>query len=281
MGDFVTQGASNETLTYGAVTATSKGTVVTASATANTKGAWAELDSAISDDAMGISVTMTHQANDVSPFVEHLVDIGIGGSGNEEVIIPNISFNITPNHDTERMSKYYFPIKIPAGTRVAARCQQGSTTQDVVLVSIEAGTPAFTNITLSDEIVAIGADTSASNGTPVDPGSTNNTKGAWTELVASSSVDVRSTMLVAGVNGNTSQRSQGILVDLGVGGSGNEEVIQSNMVGVVHNNEWVDLNYTFTSVSIPSGTRIAIRSQTTDASNVTDRVLDFILYGST
>ena len=43
MADFPLYGAGSEILSYGADTSTSEGTKVTASVTANTKGAWAEL----------------------------------------------------------------------------------------------------------------------------------------------------------------------------------------------------------------------------------------------
>jgi hypothetical protein len=279
MADFQIIGASNESVNHGADTATSKGTPVTASATANTKGSWVELVASTSHESHGLSVSVSSTA-DVTGIEEWLIDIGIGGAGSEQVIINNIYFTATSNFDLDKFEKFYFPIEVSSGTRISVRCQQGSINQNPVEISVQTAMPAFTNPSLYNEIVSIGADLATSGGVTTDPGGTSNTKGAWTEMTASSSEFLKGVMFIVGVDANAAQRSQSILVDLGIGGSGSEVVILSNLTGAVSTDEFVALNNSFYSVSIPSGTRISVRHQTTDASNAADRTLDFILYGA-
>ena len=81
-------------------------------ATINTKGSWAELDSSTEDD---INYNGTAR--------RWFLDIGVGAASSERVIMSNLIFSTQawaafPNPITMRL-----PCNIPAGTRVAARCQ--------------------------------------------------------------------------------------------------------------------------------------------------------------
>lgn len=105
--------------TYGAVTASSEGTAVTASASTNTKGSWVELtaSASISSEWCVLSVL-----NDGTNGKNNLIDIGIGGSGSEQIIVPNLYM---PAGQTYQLTggKCSFPLHIPAGSRIAARAQ--------------------------------------------------------------------------------------------------------------------------------------------------------------
>ena len=103
--------------TVGASAATSSGTTVTASGTANAKGTWVELDASTAADACWITVLVGPNG-----FTgRFLVDVGLGAGGAEAVLLPDLHFdgNATGNHP----AAYRFPVAIPAGSRVSARCQ--------------------------------------------------------------------------------------------------------------------------------------------------------------
>jgi hypothetical protein len=106
--------------TYGTSSAASKGTAVTASATANTKGAWVEIVASTSMESQWAVLSIL---NDGTPGKYNLVDIAIGASGQEQVIVPNL---FVPGVQTSQLTacgKVAIPLNIPAGVRIAARAQ--------------------------------------------------------------------------------------------------------------------------------------------------------------
>lgn len=109
--------------TYGDNTTDSGGSSVDSGAVANTKGSWAEITSATTEDVKGLFFCISNGGNIRENYKKQwLMDIGIGGAGSEEVIIPNIPLtsnsyadNITPNNTP------IFGVSIPTGTRLVAR----------------------------------------------------------------------------------------------------------------------------------------------------------------
>ena len=99
-------------------TSTSLGTAVTPSATANIKGSYIQLTAATNRDYIGIFGVQGGGSSGFSDW--YMMDIAVGASGSELAIVPNFWG-----------SSYYYaaspilflPIPIPAGTRIAARCQ--------------------------------------------------------------------------------------------------------------------------------------------------------------
>lgn len=116
-----------------------RGVAVNAGASANTKGAWAEITSSTADFIKGLLVQIDENANTILTTGQFLIDIGIGGAGSEVVIIPNIP---AATHSTDDFIAYshtdFYPIEIPPGTRIAARCQSSITdaTDRVIGVSL-------------------------------------------------------------------------------------------------------------------------------------------------
>lgn len=89
---------------------------------------------------------------------------------------------------------------------------------------------------------------------------TIHTKGAWTELIASTTAD-SDTLTLFVVNSQSGVATQG-LIDIGVGSAGNEVVVVGNAVGGQINNQAsiqkVDQCF---PVFIPKGSRVAARIQ--------------------
>lgn len=103
--------------------ATSKCPIVDPGAVANTKGAWTELTSSAPFQSSGILLTIQPNANYVANTAS-LFDIGIGAAGSEQILLPDIAYNTTGYGWSYR---YFLPLAIPAGVRVAARAQSAST----------------------------------------------------------------------------------------------------------------------------------------------------------
>jgi len=101
---------------WGVNLATSAGVAVTASGSANTKGAYAELIA-----ATGLTSRWVILGIGIGTVADMAVDIAIGAGGSEVIVLPN--FNLT----NENVAPYLvLPWTIPKGTRLAARCAASS-----------------------------------------------------------------------------------------------------------------------------------------------------------
>ena len=110
---------------------TTKGVSVDPGATVNTKGAWAEITASTPNDfsALAVSISNNNVASGQTPQVMgHLVDVGIGAAGSEEVIAKNMPLH-TNTSNSPGLSKFgrqfviNTRIPIPSGTRIAVRAQ--------------------------------------------------------------------------------------------------------------------------------------------------------------
>lgn len=109
----------------GFVSGSTTGTTVTASASTNTKGSYAQLVASTTRDYIGLFGAF--DTGGTTTAHHNLLDIAIGASGSEQVIIPNfpavssaqgLSANLFSPENIP-----FTPILIPAGTRIAARMQ--------------------------------------------------------------------------------------------------------------------------------------------------------------
>ncbi len=106
-------------------------------------------------------------------------------------------------------------------------------------------------------------DTAASKGQQITSGGTANTKGSWTEMIASTSFDYEKLVL------NLSSFSGEHLIDIGIGAAASETVIIPNILfavlGVVTGriSDYIEI-----PISIPAGTRISVRSQADGVSKI-------------
>jgi hypothetical protein len=111
------------------------------------------------------------------------------------------------------------------------------------------------------------ANFNTSTGANVTASSTINTKGAWAEVISSTST--ATTCLSVVVTGlNTSTVAVAALVDIGIGASGSESAIAENIaVSSVGQGFTTSEGVHFIiPVSVPSGSRIAVRAQSSVAS---------------
>ena len=259
----------------GETTASSDGTTLTAG-TANTKGSYSEVEASISRNYESCIVCLAKS----SVAADFLVDIAIGASGVEQVIIPNLRL------DSRKVlggwaAIYTFPIRLPQGQRLSARVQSStaSATCSVLVVGLARGFPAAKGFSRA---IAIGANGATSRGTGVDAGATANTKGSYAELSSSTPAAIAGLVAAIGNNADTGRvaGSASFLFDIAIGASGVEQVLVPNlMLSCDSNSDTVKPpTIGFLPVEIPISTRVTARSQCTDNA-AGDRTFDLTLYG--
>lgn len=236
--------------TVGADTSTSKGTVLSTS--------YAELVAATVRDWSGFILYLSGSNQSA------IANVAIGASGSEQVIVE--SFHL-PSRRANTLSPHYIPIAIPAGSRIAC------------LGNLFAGDAAISGFSGGfNDLQGFSFGTSHSS-VSVDPGAVAHTKGAWVEIVASTTVEYKAVMLVLDNLADGTRAVTQALADLAIGASGSEQTIIDNFR--VTSESGADLvepgAYTF-PIFIPAGSRIAVRAQS-DSSVSGDREFGLGLVG--
>lgn len=273
MGDFPMLGGQR-TENAGAVASASRGTVVTAGGSAHTKGSYSELIASIAFPAKGILVML----QELSAGNDYLIDIAIGAASSEVVICPNL-IGGAGTGSISYGAIYYFPIAIPDGTRISARCQATNASVSARVSCILFGKGFMPSEPLS-LVEAHGAAVADSGGVSIDPGGTANTKGSYTEIVASTTYPIKALIIGVGNQANNVRSSQSWLVDIAIGAAGSEQVVIPNYAINCSTSPDTVLPQTspLLPVDIPAGTRLSARAQS-DGIDATDRLFDLILYG--
>lgn len=119
--------------TYGFSSSSNNGVAVDPGSTTNTKGAYAQISASLTYDIAGFFMGFDgrNKTAGTAGRVKMLMDVAVGASGSEKVILPNFV----------RMNDYgsgwglhypdaspYIPVPIKAGTRVAVRAQADQNT---------------------------------------------------------------------------------------------------------------------------------------------------------
>lgn len=267
MADFASGGATRFK-EYGVDTSTSLATTITAG-TSYAKGSYVELTSSTDFDAQGIIVCI----GKADASSRYLVDVAIGGSGSETVIIPDL---IARAHGNKQIvAQMFFPVSIPAGTRISARCS-AFTNSSTIRISVILVGGGFSNYPVYSGVEAIGLQGDVDGTYYQTSGTAANTKSPWQEMKSSVDHDIKAVLLAH-------THYAGYLVpsfvyDIGIGAGGSEQVLIPNIVSPMD----VDMN-SYTSYcgplpcSIPAGTRVAARAQTQTPNSVNYWVI--MLYG--
>lgn len=131
-------------VTYGANTSATSGVSVDPGALADTKGAYAEITSATSQEhtrwAYGVA-----RHNLFPTFGSWRMDIATGAAGNETVIVGDILLQQADIGDVILPGSQYFDVTVASGTRVAVRAQSSITNStgrllSVILIGMDAPT---------------------------------------------------------------------------------------------------------------------------------------------
>lgn len=117
--------------TYGAVTATSRGTALATPGGNNAKGAWTELSAAVTETIYGVGVGPAGNWLPGFGTIGFFYDIGVGSAGNEVVVVPDMTFwtfsseIVGEDWPAGRFAPLMRPIA--AGERLVARQQTQNT----------------------------------------------------------------------------------------------------------------------------------------------------------
>lgn len=237
-------------------------TTVTASATPHTKGNYAQLVASTNFDVDFIHLYVSAialSANDKRA----LMDIAIGPAGQEVVIIANLNVGwatgYTTTSDTGR--QLTLPLKIPSGTRIAARLQSNTASQTAATaIDLFGGNP-YSGLSGFTAVDTYGADTANSRGTAISSG--NATKGAWVELAASTAKQINALFCMAGLHSGTAVGSRNNIIDIGAGAAGSEVVLIADVPMSYFTTEALSepaRTSMLLGVDLPAGVRLAARA---------------------
>jgi hypothetical protein len=252
-------GGATRFASYGVDTSTSLATNVTAHASANTKGSYVELTSATAFAAQGIIICI----GKVNAASRYLIDIAIGAASSEYDIIPNLIAR--GENSAQITSQLFFPIAIPAGVRLSARCQ-ASTGGSTIRISATLCGGGFGNYPVYSGIEAIGVTTASTDGTSYQTSGTSaNNKCAWQQMSAATTHDIKA-IYIAHTHFN-SAIAPSTVYDIGIGAASSETVLIPDLVEVTDSGMQSLTNYSACiPCAIPSGTRVAFREQSSSTS---------------
>lgn len=241
------------------------GNSCTASATANTPGAWVQY---LANNAVASTDTIhcihfqaigNNQA--VGADNSMLLDIGIGAAGSETVIASNIAVGGAAN--SAGIGPFFcLPIRIPGATRVALRVR-AATGSRVLTVQVIAftGAPALRSFSgrLPTTVDTLGTSTATSAGTAMSGAS-----GSWTQITGATTVDYQALIVLASGPGSiTGAPATEFRLDLGLGDAGSEQDVAFAYAfytanGFIANRFPLSLSSIYGGF-VPAGTRIAVR----------------------
>lgn len=201
--------------TVGSVPASTTGTTITGGASSNVKGSYVELTAATTRDADWVLVMV---GNPSSLNVTY-IDIAIGAA-TEQVIIPDLAAYYTAGNS----NNWLFPIFIPAGSRLTARCANANSGSATINVTLTLFSASHLSSNPRQSLVSK-YGTSASAGTSVDPGGTADTDSSWVQITSATDRDHHWLCLHAKEVSATPTAVSDFLLDIGTGSATEEEII--------------------------------------------------------
>lgn len=254
---------------YGINSSTGSASQSITSGTANHKGSWVELNgSPTTSDILWVLVTVDDSQFSAGTTESSCIDLGIGASGSQQVIISNLlNYGQVFSDSFDTVCSYFFPLAIPSGTHVWARSQTTGSNHDPVGVSFIGFDASFSNAPGGSCSCydTYGFVSTSTEGTALTASGTVNVKGSYTEITASTTNDLMGFFLAFDSQGSASNVA--VLTDLAIGASGSEVVILPNIpVWMSQLGVPMPQATPFISIPIQAGTRIAARCQSTKAS---------------
>jgi len=152
---------------------------------------------------------------------------------------------------------------VPAGSRISARCQGKIASQTIEVGCLLTGSGGWDNRHRFTRAVDYGTVSSGdSTGTQLSlPGATN-TKGAWTQLVASTTNHIRYLACMADGPSSNTWTNADCLIDFGWGAAASEQVLIGDLPFKDVNQEYGQFAIVGAPCNIPAGSRLAARFQT-------------------
>lgn len=240
---------------------TTQGTTVTPAV--GSKGSWAEAIPSLDADTFGLLICIN--GNNVSAGSRNsVVDIGIGAAGSEVVLVPDlIGGNAMTYIQNGGGLWYFFPVRIPAGTRVAVRAQGTVVTDFHVFIQAFQQPADPSQVKAAAKIEAIGM--TAPQGTSVAPNTTG--EGTWTLLGATTRENWFWQLGAQVQSSDTTHNNNAVHVDLAEGDGTNFRVIMDSVLLSTNTTEGGVLVPQFINCAkrVPAGRNIYARAQVSNA----------------
>ena len=165
-------------------------------------------------------------------------------------MVPNLQFTKNDNN----IFLFDIPVRIPAGERVALRCQSTTASEAVQIGLYGAPAQRF----LQEGTVAVyGDNTADSGGTQIDPGGTANTKGSYSQITASTTRHHRGLFICVGSQANAAASTTRNYIDIAIGAASSEKIIIPDIhYRTTTSEDFCPMPF-YWPVSIPEGTSIS------------------------
>lgn len=241
----------------------------------NTKGSWAQITGSLAQEITGMFIWVTTATHLSANNNGWLLDIGTGAAASETVVIPNV---LAGAKEVGSLVAYpllgYFPIRIPSGTRLAARLQANSATPSPSTGEFRfqfTYEPMLGAYPSDRPLIDLGANTSTSRGIDLAALGATNTKGSWTQVVAFCPSPLQGLIVCVQGGTDTSFTAGWAVLDVGVGAGGSESVILGDLPMRFNSNEAVGMLWPgFWPCSIKAADRIAVRYACSTTANDLD-----------
>ena len=223
---FVPNGANSFGLIQSSVGTTrinaAQGTSVTPAV--GSKGAWAQVIASLTDEVYGLLININSNFGSAASR-NSVIDIGVGAAASELVLIPNLIAGNAITYNAGGGLWYYFPVSIPAGTRIAVRAQGSVATAFRVYVQAMQRPLQPAMMKRVAFVEAIGM--TLPQGTAVTSGTTN--KGSGT-LLGTTTLDCWFWQLGVQVSSaDTSHNAVGYHIDLAEGNGTNYNILMQDV----------------------------------------------------
>ena len=227
---------------------------VTADTLAHTKGAYTEI---IASNGADTSCLLIHvsDVNALATDTSTLLDIAVGASGSESVVIPDLAVGGSPGGVVQNY--IIVPIQISSGARLSARIQSvvtGGKTASVKLQTFAWGAASI----LPTSVDVLGTSTATSAGTNVTT--------SYTEIVASTSTAYKAIAVLPSFSSASGASNVGETLTVAVGASSSEVDIHQ-ITYSESTSEYVTVGSNailVTDVDIPAGSRISAKVSASD-----------------
>lgn len=250
--------------------ASSYGVNVTANASANTKGTWAEFHPALPFECQGLYL----QIPGTNVAAQYSIDIGIGATSAEQVLIADWAV-ASVRYSGQSL---FWPVHIAKGTRVALRsqCSTGGSALQVNGLFMSAGwghMPGYSSV----ETYNFSAATTGSTTGNLDPGGTINTKSAYI-TIGTTVRQIRALNIMLDIR-NAAASTYNWRCDVAVGATPDIIIPDLSLLAEITADELSQRTFGPFPVNIPPGTAIKFRAQCSGA-DATDRLIRNIhMYG--
>jgi hypothetical protein len=232
-------------------------------------------------DVMGSYATLGYAPFDCSGIMlmvrnhssatDYLADIAFGAAGSENVVIE--SLYTTGPSSSSRSKQYFFPLFVPAGTRVSARCQN-ATISTTLAMAVGWFEQTWLGAPSCQRIVTYGAVRSTSSGTPLAaPGA--NAWGAWTVLTAATLADHSWIMPIYGDQDLGTRTAQSHAYQTAIGATGSERILHPPIMFHASSTALQGTFYPHWWMRIPHGQQLQMRYAAVAATNLG---LDTVIY---